>query len=309
MDNEVHGATGTSYTFKYRMHDPRVGRFLSLDPIAAQYPHNSPYAFAENRVIDGIELEGLEYLSSTEARVKVTGGEVHINLENFHTITQNIWKQRDEAGGYPAGYIGFPTRTDQITHPELPVSAKTARLSPSSSKDAHLWRPQVGVEVPTTAQSNYTQPDRRFKDRSMSTPVGGKARGGAGLAVAVNAINWSFEQAGIYALTDDKNLVREHRGILVKEVFRDLQVALQTPGMIPDQYRNIESMGNIANVVLSGVNLTDDQGIYDVGMDIVKRISGNWRGAQTQEVIQGNAAGSTTPSESTSTRSRVPVVE
>ncbi|MFH6994546.1 LysM peptidoglycan-binding domain-containing protein [Flavobacterium sp. FlaQc-48] len=26
------------------------------------YPHNSPYAFAENRVIDGIELEGLEWM-------------------------------------------------------------------------------------------------------------------------------------------------------------------------------------------------------------------------------------------------------
>ncbi len=48
----------------FRMHDPRVGRFLSLDPISANYPHNSPYAFAENRVIDGIELEGAEYLNA-----------------------------------------------------------------------------------------------------------------------------------------------------------------------------------------------------------------------------------------------------
>ena len=43
------------------MHDPRVGRFLSLDPLAPDYPHNSPYAFAENRVIDGIDLEGGEF--------------------------------------------------------------------------------------------------------------------------------------------------------------------------------------------------------------------------------------------------------
>lgn len=35
---------------------------MSLDPLSTQYPHNSPYAFAENRVIDGIKLEGLEYL-------------------------------------------------------------------------------------------------------------------------------------------------------------------------------------------------------------------------------------------------------
>lgn len=42
------------------MHDPRLGRFFAVDPLASKYPHNSPYAFSENRVIDGVELEGLE---------------------------------------------------------------------------------------------------------------------------------------------------------------------------------------------------------------------------------------------------------
>ena len=41
------------------MHDPRVGRFFAVDPLAGKYPWNSPYAFSENRVIDGVELEGL----------------------------------------------------------------------------------------------------------------------------------------------------------------------------------------------------------------------------------------------------------
>jgi len=59
-DNEIHGAPGTSLNYEFRMHDPRIGRFLSLDPLAPKYPHNSPYAFSENRVIDRIELEGLE---------------------------------------------------------------------------------------------------------------------------------------------------------------------------------------------------------------------------------------------------------
>jgi hypothetical protein len=42
------------------MHDPRVGRFFVVDPLEKKYPWNSPYAFSENRVIDGNELEGLE---------------------------------------------------------------------------------------------------------------------------------------------------------------------------------------------------------------------------------------------------------
>jgi hypothetical protein len=52
-----------NYTF--RMHDPRVGRFFARDPLATEYPWNSPYAFSENRVIDGIDLEGLEYYQAT----------------------------------------------------------------------------------------------------------------------------------------------------------------------------------------------------------------------------------------------------
>ncbi|NOQ74897.1 MAG: hypothetical protein GQ574_22980 [Crocinitomix sp.] len=60
MDDEVKGE-GNSVNYKYRMHDPRIGRFFAVDPLAPKYPHNSPYAFSENRLIDGVELEGLEF--------------------------------------------------------------------------------------------------------------------------------------------------------------------------------------------------------------------------------------------------------
>ncbi|MGB0525061.1 MAG: LamG-like jellyroll fold domain-containing protein [Flammeovirgaceae bacterium] len=63
VDNDAfEGAT----VFKYRIHNPAIGRFLSVDPLADEYPWNSTYAFAENRVIDGIDLEGLEYLNASK---------------------------------------------------------------------------------------------------------------------------------------------------------------------------------------------------------------------------------------------------
>ena len=40
----------------------QMARFLSVDPLAKDYPHNSTYAFAENDVIRSIDLEGLEKL-------------------------------------------------------------------------------------------------------------------------------------------------------------------------------------------------------------------------------------------------------
>lgn len=42
------------------MHDPRVGRFFAVDPLTAKYPHYSPCSFAGNKVIQAVELEGLE---------------------------------------------------------------------------------------------------------------------------------------------------------------------------------------------------------------------------------------------------------
>jgi len=59
-DPEVHGSKSTSIYFKYRIHDTRIGRFLSVDPLSASYPYNSSYAFSENVVINAVELEGLE---------------------------------------------------------------------------------------------------------------------------------------------------------------------------------------------------------------------------------------------------------
>lgn len=85
-DNEVYGSEGTSYAFEYRMHDARVGRFWSIDPLAAKYPHNSPYAFSENRVIDGVELEGLEYATFNIVWNQKTGHVTSINVTTDYEL-------------------------------------------------------------------------------------------------------------------------------------------------------------------------------------------------------------------------------
>ncbi|PKR79452.1 hypothetical protein CW751_15055, partial [Brumimicrobium salinarum] len=59
MDNEVKGK-GNSVNYKFRMHDPRVGRFFAVDPLAPKYPFYSPYSFSGNQVVHTVELEGLE---------------------------------------------------------------------------------------------------------------------------------------------------------------------------------------------------------------------------------------------------------
>ncbi|SHF71679.1 RHS repeat-associated core domain-containing protein [Chryseobacterium vrystaatense] len=52
------------YSFKWRNYMPDVGRFFNIDPLSEKYAYQSHYNFSENRVIDGRELEGLEWQAS-----------------------------------------------------------------------------------------------------------------------------------------------------------------------------------------------------------------------------------------------------
>ncbi|WP_264538524.1 DUF6443 domain-containing protein [Flavobacterium sp. N1736] len=47
-------------SFKWRNYMPDLGRFFNIDPLAEKYEYNSTYAFQENKMGMGRELEGLE---------------------------------------------------------------------------------------------------------------------------------------------------------------------------------------------------------------------------------------------------------
>lgn len=98
-DDEIAGVTGSHYEFKFREYDSRIGRFWSVDPLASKYPWNSPYAFAENRCIDGRDLEGLEWSKSTngnmmfKAVLSNQSRREGINLENMKGQIIKEYKQ------------------------------------------------------------------------------------------------------------------------------------------------------------------------------------------------------------------------
>ncbi len=58
-DNEVKGQ-GNQQDYGMRIYDPRLGRFLSVDPMFKDYPELTVYQFASNTPIMAIDLDGLE---------------------------------------------------------------------------------------------------------------------------------------------------------------------------------------------------------------------------------------------------------
>ncbi|PSL42225.1 RHS repeat-associated protein, partial [Chitinophaga niastensis] len=62
------------YGFKWRNHDPQIGRFIQIDPLSDKYVYNSTYAFSENKVTAHVELEGLESLEFFKASLWRSAG-------------------------------------------------------------------------------------------------------------------------------------------------------------------------------------------------------------------------------------------
>lgn len=86
------------------MHDPRLGRFFAVDPLAPKYPHNSPYAFSENDVIRSIDLEGLErYIVIFDSHGK--------NIKNFDAYSVEKGAHGKLGYGtlvyYPSGSVSY----------------------------------------------------------------------------------------------------------------------------------------------------------------------------------------------------------
>src|SRR5688572_17437974 len=58
-DNEVKGE-GNQQDYGMRIYDPRLGRFLSVDPLTSDYPWFTPYQFSGNMPIWAVDIDGME---------------------------------------------------------------------------------------------------------------------------------------------------------------------------------------------------------------------------------------------------------
>ena len=69
-DAETYGE-GNEYDYGFRIYNPRIGKFLSVDPLAAKFPFYTPYQFSGNKPISCLDLDGLEdiyYLDPIEEK-------------------------------------------------------------------------------------------------------------------------------------------------------------------------------------------------------------------------------------------------
>lgn len=121
-DNEVKGS-GNSYDFGARIYDPRIGRFLSTDPLEKKYAFNSPYLFAGNSPIQAIDKDGKKIyivtangglVDATKTLLKTESGRAliakYVNSKTddiYIAVSTNFTSASREAAGSPGKAIGL----------------------------------------------------------------------------------------------------------------------------------------------------------------------------------------------------------
>ena len=91
-----------------RVYDTRIGKFLSVDPLANSYPWYSPYHFAGNNPIFNIDLDGLEEWSYIQTlKNKWKGGtvvELYDEKQSGYKVILTTCKAGICADGSPNAY-------------------------------------------------------------------------------------------------------------------------------------------------------------------------------------------------------------
>ena len=116
-DDEIKNE-GNSYDFGARMLDPRLGRWLSIDPLARQYPDISPYVYVVNSPLIYIDPNGEKVIWASRLKNHIKFKSIIKNIEataTYKDIYSRFLKNHYDVTIKPSSedYFGYadPNRT------------------------------------------------------------------------------------------------------------------------------------------------------------------------------------------------------
>jgi len=111
-DDDIYGKDN-SYDYGMRMYDPRLGRFMSTDPLFKKFPMLSPYQYASDNPIRYIDMDGLEGTQNSNgfnAPVVPDDGPYGVEGKDYDSHLNNLEAMHgmsDFGGQAYGGYIFF----------------------------------------------------------------------------------------------------------------------------------------------------------------------------------------------------------
>jgi len=139
--------------FKWRNHDPQIGRFIEIDPLANDYVYNSTYAFSENKVIAHVELEGLESSPINPVVDFVINKVIELATDMPNGAINLNQGAISKAGAVTGGNDNLPLPIQQIksVSADLQINAGVAQMvKPGMEVAAMLGGATIGIEIPSS---------------------------------------------------------------------------------------------------------------------------------------------------------------
>ncbi len=109
-DQEGMGGGGSTYDYGFRIYNPNLGKFLSVDPLASSFPFYTPYQFAGNKPICSLDLDGLEDIYYMKS-FKDKQGDAVIDLMNETSLGKeflNEFQNKEVNIGYDLFLVTTP---------------------------------------------------------------------------------------------------------------------------------------------------------------------------------------------------------
>ncbi len=297
-DDDIKNKKGTSLNYKFRMHDPRGGRFLSIDPLATEYPHNSPYAFSENRVIDGTELEGAEYLWYYQNLIKMnSGGSIVLNRKNFSSTFNDQFRTQVRT------YVDANGITNLTTNEVVLTPNHFFGFDDTESIKAQYYSKQKNM---TQNKNRLITRDLKIGNRTFSyskisvsrAPVTKTASLGILALIGTSKfIDETYKtflfNADVTELTNQINTYKTYDAIEDKstlhissldKVRADIKTA-QNRNIVPKDI-DIQKYSQLFNIILFGGNGDESVEMRKMGNEVLKQVTGDQRKGKPAEYIR-----------------------
>lgn len=258
-DNEVNGE-GNQQDYGMRIYDPRVGRFLSVDPLAGAFVGWSPYPFAMNSPIEGIDIDGMEYLSSEVAHYEFKSGLVLVKPQYMDIINPG-W--HDKVSTFYIGntqYMGYNNVKAAFTI-SIPDMKEYFNFDPGLDYGTNIdplrdWQKSTSTRPSSSFRTkNDGQMDNRFTmwdnivSRSPTPPA-------IGIPSRALLVYYAYDlyKTGVNSIRGlNYSLEDEGQNNILEMVRKDVQIALQK-SIIPEKYQNVKDISSIMNILLQGEN-------------------------------------------------------
>jgi RHS repeat-associated protein len=267
-DDEVSG-NGNQYDYGFRIYNPRIARFLSVDPLTANYPWYTPFQFAGNKPIKFIDLDGLE---EADPERKNSAMQAVLDFENDESIEGKQYKairylNKNEIVGYlksrlkdPAMRSHFnscgPTAVAYITITHDPLQFVNVMLE--------LWEKGNAMNGKLSMPDNLSNSDKHYYNNDDIDQL------------LEGTLRYSENTFGGYFLKKPKST-----GSKWKDNLRLFRTNATTPGEFDDFFRRMSitvetsSFNNITMDDIGNLSKLTSSGQYVVFFGYFQAMRGN----------------------------------